>query len=195
MEKSAIEKTLSILKSKKTQVSEAWQKTGNPALLQFLVNVMPRVVNAERCSIFILDPADDQIWLHCGTGLAEKAVTVPARDSLVGRVISQGEALCETEMDNLVGAHGVVDMQTGFVTRSALCVPVKGIKQQRVIGAIQVLNKKGASGFDAEDQSMLEQLAAVLQINIENIFLRQELAKISEEIEQRIGQLEARLAG
>ncbi len=195
MEKSAIEKTLTTLKSKRAQVSEAWQKTGNPALLQFLVDAMPRVVGAERCSIFILDPADGQVWLHCGTGLAEKQVTVPAQDSLVGRVISHGEALCETDMDNLVGAHGVVDMQTGFVTRSALCVPVKGIRQQQVTGAIEVLNKKGAAGFGSEDRAVLERLASVLQLNIENIFLRQELSKISEEIDRRIGQLETRLVG
>lgn len=195
MEKSAIEKTLTTLKSKRVQVNEAWKKTGNPALLQFLVDTMPRVVGAERCSIFILDPDDGRVWLHCGTGLMEKQVTVPAHDSLVGRVISQGETLCETDMDNLVGTHGVVDMQTGFVTRSALCVPVKGIKQQRVTGAIEVLNKKGAVSFDDDDQAMLERLAMVLQMNIENIFLRQELSRISEEIERRIGLLEARLHG
>ncbi len=195
MEKSAIEKTLTALKSKRLQVDEAWKKTGNPALLQFLVDIMPRVVGAERCSIFILDPDDGRVWLHCGTGLMEKQVTVPAQDSLVGRVISQGEALYETDMDNLVGAHGVVDMQTGFVTRSALCVPVKGIKQQRVTGAIEVLNKKGAASFDDDDQVVLERLATVLQMNVENIFLRQELSKIAEEIERRIGLLEARLVG
>ena len=194
MDRTTLQKTLASLKAKQAQVRDAWRKTGNPALLQFLVDIMPRVVGAERCGIFILDPGADQVWLHCGTGLAEKQVKVPAEDSLVGRVISQGEALCETDMDNLVGAHGVVDMQTGFVTRSALCVPVKGVRRQQVLGAIEILNKRGGGGFGADDQALLERLARVLQLNIENIFLRQELSRMGEEIERRIGQLEQRLA-
>ncbi len=193
MEKNLLENKLQALRIKQEKVNRVWRKTGNKELLQFFVDMMPKLLQAERCSIFILDPENENIWLQCGTGLAEKQVTVPQRDSLVGQVISTGEYRQETDMDMLVGSHGVVDMQTGFVTRSALCVPVHGISQDRVTGAVQVLNKLGGKAFDDEDRAILERLARLLQLNIENIFLRQELAIISTEMNDKIALLESRL--
>jgi len=195
MEKNLLENKLQALRIKQEKVNRVWRKTGNKELLQFFVDMMPKLLQAERCSIFILDPENENIWLQCGTGLAEKQVTVPQRDSLVGQVISTGEYRQETDMDMLVGSHGVVDMQTGFVTRSALCVPVHGISQDRVTGAVQVLNKLGGKAFDDEDRAILERLARLLQLNIENIFLRQELAIISTEMNDKIALLEERGRG
>jgi len=193
MQKNLLEHKLQALRIKQEKVNRVWRKTGNKELLQFFVDIMPRVLHAERCSIFVLDPENENIWLQCGTGLSEKQVTVPQRDSLVGQVISTGECRQETDMDMLVGSHGIVDMQTGFVTRSALCVPVHGISQERVTGAVQVLNKLGGKSFDDDDRALLERLARQLQLNIENIFLRQELAIISTEMNDKIALLESRL--
>jgi len=193
MEKDLLEEKLQELRKKQEKISRVWRKTGNKELLQFFVDTMPKVLSAERCSIFILDPENKNVWLQCGTRLTEKQVTVPKHDSLVGRVISTGECEFETDMDTLVGSHGVVDMQTGFVTRSALCVPVHGITQDKVTGAIQVLNKLGGKSFGDEDRIILERLSRLLQLNIENIYLRQELAIISSEMNAKIALLEESL--
>ena len=83
-------------------------------------------------------------------------------------------------------------MKTGFVTRNAICVPVNGVTTKKVVGAIQVLNKRHGD-FDDADRKTLETLAFHLEMNIENIFLRQELAKISVEMGQKIKKLEAKL--
>ena len=60
------------------------------------------------------------------------------------------------------------------------------------LGAIQLLNKRHG-GFTEEDKELLERLAFHLEMNIENIFLRQELAKISVEMGQKIKKLETKL--
>ncbi|MFQ5469828.1 MAG: GAF domain-containing protein [Gammaproteobacteria bacterium] len=193
MLKSKLESRLSELKAKQELIEKSWKKTGNKELLQFFVEIMPKALDAERCSIFILDPVDDNAWIACGTGLPEKGVTVPLDNSIVGKVISTGKHIIETEMEKQIGAHDTVAIKTGFVTRSAICVPVMSVTKDKVVGAIQVLNKNNLKQFDDEDRIVLEKLAYHLQMNIENIFLRQEMAKISLEMSKEIKTLEAKL--
>ncbi len=172
----------------------AWKKrAGNKELLQFFVDIIPRALGTERCSIFILDPVNDDVWVQCGTGLSEKAVTVPKSGSLVGQVVSTGQIIIEEDMQSHVGAHDLVAMKTGFITRNAMCVPVHGVTTKRVTGAIQILNKKDGFKFSTFDRTTLEKLAFLLQMNIENIFLRQELSRVSLELKKQIELLEKRL--
>jgi adenylate cyclase len=192
MDKAVMEQKLEQLRSKQQLMEKAWKEAGNRQLIQFFVDIMPKTVDAERCSIFILDPVDEKAWLQCGTGLSEKQLTVPTKNSIVGRVIESGEAVMEEDLEEQVGAHDVVAVKTGFITRSALCVPVHGVTTKKIVGAIQVLNKRHGS-FTQEDKAVLERLAFHLEMNIENIFLRQELAKISVEMGKKIKLLEQRL--
>jgi len=193
MSRSKLVEKLEELRSKQKLIDSAWKKTGNKEFLQFLVEILPKTLNAERCSIFILDPVDENIWVQCGTGLTERQVTVPRSSSLVGKTISTGQYQLETDMDKQMGAHDTVAIKTGFTTRNALCVPVQGVTKDRVTGAIQVLNKIGGHTFSDEDRAILEKLAFHLQMNIENIFIKQELVKISDEMKEQIMTLETKL--
>jgi GAF domain-containing protein len=192
MEKALLEKKLKQLRDKQQLMEKAWREAGNRQLLQFFVDIMPKALDAERCSIFILDPVDEKAWLQSGTGMSEKQLQVPTKNSIVGRVISSGEYVIEHDLEDQVGAHDIVAVKTGFVTRNALCVPVHGVTTKKVVGAIQLLNKKHGN-FDDADREILERLAFHLEMNIENIFLRQELAKISVEMGQKIKKLETKL--
>ncbi len=192
MEKILLEKKLRQLRKKQQLMEKAWREAGNRKLLKFFVDIMPRALNAERCSIFILDPVDEKAWLQCGTGLSEKQLQVPTKNSIVGRVMESGQAVIEDDLEDQVGAHDIVAVKTGFVTRTAICVPVHGVTTKKVVGAIQLLNKKSGV-FDESDQEILERLAFHLEMNIENIFLRQELAKISVEMGRKIKKLESKL--
>lgn len=185
---------LTALRAKQAQVDAAWAKTGNRQLIEFFVDIIPKVVEAERCSIFILDPKEDNVWLQCGTHLKEKALKVPIWNSVVGRVIETGEIVVEYDMDNMVGVHDTVGLKTGFIVRDTLCVPVRGVSVTKTTGAIQILNKHGKSQqYTEEDKNILERLSYQLAMNIENIFLRQELGKVSVAMGKKIRELETRL--
>lgn len=192
MDRNLLEKKLDQLRAKQQLMEKAWREAGNRQLMQFFVDIMPKAVDAERCSIFILDPVDEKAWLQSGTGMSEKQLQVPTKNSIVGRVISSGKVVMEQDLEDQVGAHDVVAVKTGFVTRNALCVPVHGVTTKKIVGAIQVLNKRHGM-FTDEDRDILERLAFHLEMNIENIFLRQELAKISIEMGQKIKTLEQKL--
>lgn len=192
MDKVLLAQKLEQLRKKQQLMEKAWREAGNRQLLQFFVDIMPKALEAERCSIFILDPVDEKAWLQCGTGLSEKQLQVPTKNSIVGQVMSSGQYVIEDDLEDQVGAHDIVAVKTGFVTRNAICVPVNGVTTKKVVGAIQVLNK-ARGNFNDADRDILERLAFQLEMNIENIFLRQELAKISVEMGQKIKKLEAKL--
>ena len=185
-----IDQQLEALRAKQKEVDQAWQKTGNRGLLQFFVEIIPRLVEAERCSIFILDPVQDSVWVHCGTGVAERQIEVPKKTSAVGEVIATGQWLTRTGLNEKLGVHDQVAKATDFRTYDMLCVPIRNAAGDQVTGAIQVLNKKWGLGYTDEDRLLLEKFAFHLQQNIENIFLRQEWGKFSLVLNKKIKELE-----
>lgn len=196
MDISQLQQQLAELKLKHDAIEKAWKKRqGNRELLEFLVEVVPRAVDAERASIFILDPFSDNAWVQAGTGLEERQVSVPTAGSLVGRVITEGKTIVEYDVEGQVGAHDVVATQTGYVTRNMICLPVHGVTRKQVVGAVQVLNKRGAGKFTKGDLSILEKLTSILQMHIENIYVRQELARMLAAMKKQIDALSAKLQG
>lgn len=185
-----VDEQLQRLRDKKQTINQSWDKTRNKELLAFFVGIIPRLFDAERCSIFILDPASDRVWLEAGTGVSEKQIEVPKSGSLVGEVIATGKSRTLSDMDESAGAHRETDAKTGFATRNALCVPVRDLAGQQVTGAIQVLNTSAEGGFTEEDGQVLESLGHYLQMSIENVFLNQELLAISEKLNRRLQSVE-----
>lgn len=185
-----LQQRLSHLKIKHNMISRAWDLTGNKELLGFFVEILPKVVNAERCSIFILDPCTNKVWLQCGTDMKERQIEVPMAGSNVGEVICTGQYkfVSHVEERSLVGRK--IDNLTGFKPRSMLTVPIKSLTGSEVTGAIQVLNKIGQESFDDEDRKTLEKIAYHLELAIENVFLGQELVDISDTVSRKIDMAE-----
>ena len=67
------------------------------------------------------------------------------------------------------------DKQTGYFTRSILCVPVVN-KEGKVIGCTQVLNKSGGK-FTDEDESRLKAFTQQVAIALENAKLFEDVSK------------------
>lgn len=177
------------LKLKRDQVLARWDETGNKALNGFLVQVLPMALNAEVCSIFVHDDKRDKVWLDCSTNLPERYIEVPRRGSIVGDVITTGQYVIKSGLDEADGVHRKVDSKTGFVTRNALCVPITSRTRQPVIGAIQMLNKHEGE-FSEEDRLLLEQLTVILRENMELRFLSQDMVRISEELDKKVHRME-----
>lgn len=193
MERDVLLRKLEELKTKQALIDKAWQKAGNRELMQFFVEIIPKVIAAERLSIFIHDPVDDNLWVQSGTGVTERQIKVPQSGSIVGRVIQTGKSVLESDLKDQMGAHDSVGIKTGYVTYNTLCVPVQGVSTKKVTGAVQAINKIGAHSFNEQDQAVLEKLAFHIQMHIENIYLRQEMAKISTEMSKKIAALETML--
>jgi|SRR3990172_8934220 len=151
-----------------------WEE-GHQNLLTFYVKIIPIVLNAERCSIFIHNPATREIWLKCGTGVNERDIRLDTETpSVVGTVIGTGAYQIINGLDKKSGVHKDIDKMTGFETHNVLCVPIKSLNGKENMGAVEVLNKKGDATFSEEDRKLVEELAHFLQFSIENIYFNVE---------------------
>ena len=80
-----------------------------------------------------------------------------------------------------------IDKGTGFITRSILCVPL--IVGNEVIGAIELLNKRGAE-FTQADVQLLESIAAPVAIAIQNAQLHQRVVTQLDDLTRMFHQVE-----
>jgi len=182
------------LKTEQLQVNDLWGKTGNRAFLEFMTELLPMALQAERCSMFISNPDDNSVWIQCGTEVKERQIMVPGKDSIVGEVIANNKKIIDNALHKRIGVHDIIAIKTGFTARNTLCVPVFDPQTHVTTGAIQLLNKYPAGNeFTEEDAMMIEKLARHMQINISNIFLCQEMANITLEIGKEIERLEDKL--
>ncbi|MBF0219192.1 MAG: GAF domain-containing protein [Gammaproteobacteria bacterium] len=192
MEKEEIGEKISTLRDKQKMVSETWAKTGNRETLRFIVDIAPRYFSCERSSIFVHDPSTESVWLECGTGMKERQINVPESSSLVGQVIKSGKTQMRVNMIVQKGAHEMTDMMSGFSTVNVLAAPIFSSKE-RVIGAIEILNKQKNNQFleyNDDDREELTKFARFISVSLEPLYQRQELIKISHEIQIRIAKLE-----
>ena len=178
-----IKKQIEHLDEKKTYLNAEFDATENHALLDFYIKIMPKVLNAERCSIFIYDPESMTIWLKGGTQVKERDIEISGEyDSVVGDVITTGKYRIVTGLNEKSGIHREMDERTGFKTRNILCIPIRSLDGKQVMGAVQILNKKDGSEFNDEDRVLLEEMAHYLQLTIDNIFYNQESAGVMENL-------------
>jgi GAF domain-containing protein len=167
------------LSSRQQVLAEALDPRKESSFLDYYVRVIPRLLNAERCSIFIHDPANRKVWLKTGTAVRERGIEVSVQDSIVGEVIASGKPVIASELQSRDGAHRRIDTTTGFVTREVICVPIRSSDGARITGAIEVLNRKGGGRFTEEDQSLLLETGEHFQGIVESIYLGQEAVGMS----------------
>ena len=178
-----IENQIEQLNQKRNYLDADLDTSGKISLLEFYVKIVPKVLNVERCSIFIYDPDSKTIWLKCGTELKERDIEVTLEyDSVVVNVITSGQHKIISGLDKKNGIHKQIDENTGFVTRDILCIPIKSLNGNEVTGAVEIMNKQGGEAFNDDDRELLEEMAHFLELTIENIFFNQETANVLDNI-------------
>lgn len=160
------------------------------AFVTFYIRILPKLMNVERCTIFIMEIGSNKICSIFGTGLDEKQIEPPMEGSIVGKVISTGESRIENDLKSHSGFHVSVDEQTGYVSRNMLCAPIKSISGNTITGAIELLNKNSNAAFDEKDLEQLEEIAQFLSISIESIVLNQEILRIAGDLNKEVDRLE-----
>jgi len=130
---------------------------------QLLTSIMMWVeeeVNCEAASLVLLNQEDRKLHFEIALGPAGdrlKDVTMEVGQGIVGTVVATGEPLLvpDTEKDPRF-AKTIADA-VGFPARSILCVPMS--LPGRVVGAIEVINKRDGSLFGEQDAALLTVIA------------------------------------
>ena len=102
-----------------------------------------------------------------------------------GAVCTSGQTVNNQQAYADLGFNPGFEKKTGFFTRSILCTPVIN-KAGKVIGATQVLNKRGGA-FTHEDEAKLKAFTAQVSVALEN-------AKLFEDVQNMKNYAESMLA-
>lgn len=126
------------------------------------------LVGADRCSLWLIDPAKNELWTKVAHGVAP--IHIPMGEGLVGACIRDDEVLLVNKAGEEARLLRRVDHDSGYHTEQVLCVPLRA--EGEVIGALQLLNKP--SGFTETDAGLLGLLAHFAASAIDSERLRQE---------------------
>lgn len=157
------------------------------AVLDSAMACVQTFVDAEASAIFELDETGSELFFRIALGDAAervKEVRLKLGEGIAGWVAQTGEPVIVRDTHKDCRFSGGVDAISGFETRSILCVPMTYGK--KLIGVIQVLNKKGAVCFDESDLEMLTILSNQIAIALENArlftMLNERFAATAEEL-------------
>lgn len=137
------------------------------ALLKVIAEETKAAIQADRCSVFLYDKENDELWSKVALGMDDsQEIRFPATKGLAGHVVKTGEAINikDAYSDNRFNKE--IDIQTGYKTSTILCMPIKNLKHD-IIGAFQVLNKQNGS-FSEEDEDLLIAIGSSAGIALEN---------------------------
>src|SRR5574344_1591976 len=141
-------------------------ETDIDTLLEVIAEETKSAIQADRCSVFLYDKERDELWSKVALGMDRQEIRFPASKGLAGFVVKTGETINIKDAYNDDKFNKEIDLQTGYRTKTILCMPIKNMKQE-IIGVFQVLNKLDGE-FEEEDEDLLIAIGSSAGISLEN---------------------------
>ncbi|MGH7462842.1 MAG: GAF domain-containing protein, partial [Longimicrobiales bacterium] len=135
-------------------------------LLQAIVEQTSEAMNAERCTLFLIDSKTGELWSKVAQGSEMSEIRVPRGKGIAGHVALSGETVNIPDAYADPRFNPDVDRRTGYRTRNILCMPVRN-ETREIVGVMQVLNKR-MGAFNREDEQLLDALGSQATIALEN---------------------------
>ena len=126
-------------------------------LLQVIVEKAAEVMDADRATLFLYDESRNELWSKTTQRLEIKEIRLPLGVGIAGHVAKTRTAINIPDTYADARFDPDFDKETGYRTRSILCLPLIG-NGDRLIGVIQVLNKKDQEVFNEADESLLRRV-------------------------------------
>jgi adenylate cyclase len=135
------------------------------SVLKVLVEMSTSQLNAERGTLFLNDPNTRELYSRVAMGNFMREIRILNTNGIAGYAFNKGEGLIVPDAYADPRFNRAVDEQTGYVTRSVMCVPIKTAKGE-TIAVAQILNKRKGK-FNRKDlrlfEAMMEQGSLALQ--------------------------------
>ena len=94
------------------------------ALLQRVMIEATRMLNADRATLFLNDPRTDELFSRVAMGEGMGEIRLPNTAGIAGSVFTSGKTMNIPYAYADLRFNPAFDKQTGYFTRSILCVPV-----------------------------------------------------------------------
>lgn len=148
-------------------------------LVPFLDRIIARVseaVKAESATLFLHDETTGTLEFTVVKGPAAARLTgkrMDAGEGIAGKVVSTGQAHLSSDVKADPRWSARVATELGYKTVNILAVPLKA--RGKVMGVVEVINKKGGKSFTRDDRGLLDALAAEVAVVLENALLMSDL--------------------
>lgn len=168
------------------------------ALLQRIIAAAMELTNSETASILLIDPTTGELRFELAPNIDSteiESLVVPMEGSIAGWVVTHGEARVIEDVRSEPNFFRNVDDRLQFQTHNILAVPLR--THNKVIGALEALNKRNGEAYNGEDIKILTTLAVQAAIAIENARLFQQsdfMAEMVHELRQPLMALKASAA-
>lgn len=166
-------------------------------LLNLIMKEITILMNADRSTLYLVDRRKKEIWSKIALKAEVREIRQKFGKGISGFVAETGEKINIPDAYNDSRFDPSTDKRTGYRTRSILCIPIwepRSIgKTRKIMGVIQVLNKKGGF-FTTEDEGILEAIGSEVSVAISNARLYEQLEKKYNEIDL-LYEFEQKLSG
>ncbi|MBF0603676.1 MAG: response regulator [Nitrospirae bacterium] len=142
--------------------------------IQTAVSNIRSQLQCEASSLFLIDDDDKNLVCYASSGpVAIVGSRISILQGIVGRTYREGRAFLIQDVGTDPHFCAETDHLTGFTTRSILSAPL--IIQNRTIGVLEVINKRGDGQFAKHELLVLTALASQTALAIFNIRQREKL--------------------
>jgi len=148
-------------------------------LLSLIVAAAARVVEADRCTLFLVDHEKGELWSKVAQGVGTREIRFPMGRGIAGAVAQTNTSVNIPDAYKDPRFNKNVDKQTGYRTRTILCVPMRSVTGE-VVGVLQALNKQDGKPFTGEDEELLSALGGQAAAAVNNALLHQEIEQMME---------------
>ena len=147
-------------------------------LLNLIMQEAEAAVEAEASCIALYDPSDNRLHIKFATGTESEGVrqlSQPIEQGILGAAASTNTFVLVDDAQSDPRWDSTADRTTGYTTRSILATPIR--RRDKLLGVLEVLNKRGSPRFTETDGRLLEVVANQAAIAIENARLFEQMVQ------------------
>jgi Nif-specific regulatory protein len=164
------------------------------AFLQTLVDRIAFTMQADRGTLWLLDPARGELFSRAAHLPEVSQIRVKLGQGAAGHVAQEGTPVSSSDPRGERLFFADIDRLTGYRTSSLLAVPLHDA-QGSVYGVLQVLNRLGGGPFPPEDTERLVSIASQVSAALQTTSLYQELRRAKEQPQAPVGYFFNRIIG
>lgn len=156
------------------------------SLLDKMADKICDYLSCAAASMFLYDSRKEELYFESATGEKQeelKKIVLKKGEGLVGWVAESNESVIVNDCSKDPRFTAVTDKKTNFVTSSILAVPVQ--MNRNFLGVLEAVNKKEGV-FDKHDQILLESIASIISIPLQNAMLFKKVMTETKEKERLI---------
>jgi len=156
-------------------------------LLPVMAEKILNLLGAQACNLWLADPEREDLYFAQEVGedpTTKEDDRLPLGEGLIGQAAQQGEAhlAANAQEEPLLAARQ--QASADFRIETLMCVPL--LKDEQVLGVVEVVNKLDGTPFDEDDLFLLQSVGEQVTIALNNANLL--------EAERKVHELDALLA-